>query len=77
MEVDFLLQRGDRLVAIEVKSGVTFTERWCRGLRALAPLPGLQRRMVVYPRGPALRTEDGIDVLPLDDLLAWIAAETR
>ena len=72
-EVDFLLRRGEEFVAIEVKSGATFTESWCRGLRALADLEGLCRRIVVYPEGPELRTADGIEILPFpqfSDLLA-------
>ncbi|MFB3887514.1 MAG: ATP-binding protein [Thermodesulfobacteriota bacterium] len=72
-EVDFLLVRGTDLVAVEAKSGQTFTDTWCKGLRAVAQLKGLRRRIIVYPRGPVLRTEDGIDVVPFQyfsDLLA-------
>jgi len=64
-EVDFLLRRGGDLVAVEAKSGNVFTEAWCRGLRALADLKGLRRRIVVFPEGPRLQTEDGIEAVPL------------
>jgi predicted AAA+ superfamily ATPase len=64
-EVDFLLRKDSDLIAIEAKSGNIFTESWCKGLRAVAELKGLRHRIIVYPRGPVLRTEDGIDVLPL------------
>jgi hypothetical protein len=53
-----------------------FSEKWCKGLRAIADLKGLQRRVVVYPRGPVLRTEDGIDVMPFDHF-AGLLAENR
>ena len=66
-EVDFLLCRGADALAIEVKSGVRFDPSWCKGLRAIRALDGLRRRILVYPEGPALRTDDGIDVLPFDD----------
>ena len=66
MEVDFLLQRGPELIAVEVKSGRTFTESWCKGLRAVASIPGLRRRIIVYPDGPQLKTQDGIEVLPFE-----------
>ena len=72
-EIDFLLVRGRDLFAVEAKSGGRFAESWCKGLRAAAPLKGLRRRLIVYPQGPALRTQDGIDVLPFQafaDLLA-------
>ena len=64
-EVDFLLGRGGAFVAIEVKTGGTFARSWCTGLRAVAGLDRLCRRIIVYPDGPELRTEDGIEVLPL------------
>jgi len=59
--VDLLLRRGDAFVAVEAKSGSVFREDWCKGLRAIAALPGLRRRMVVFPEGPPLRTADGIE----------------
>ena len=64
MEVDFILVRGSELIAVEAKSGNTFTDAWCKGLRVIEPLEGLQRRIVVYPHGPIMRTRDKIDVLP-------------
>ena len=53
-EVDFLLVRGSELIAVEAKSGKTFAEAWCKGLRAVAQLKGLRRRIIVYPHGPLL-----------------------
>jgi predicted AAA+ superfamily ATPase len=75
-EVDFLLLRNLEFVAVEVKSGRTFSEKWCKGLRAVSELKGLQRRVVVCPHGPVMRTEDGIDVMPFD-YFANLLAENR
>jgi predicted AAA+ superfamily ATPase len=75
-EVDFLLRRNREFVAVEAKSGRTFSEKWCKGLRAIADLKGLQRRIVVYPHGPVMRTVDGIDVFPFDHF-AGLLAENR
>ena len=39
----------------------------------MAQLKGVMRRIIVYPRGPVLKTQDGIDVFPFghfSDLLA-------
>jgi len=72
-EVDFLLKRGEDFAAIEVKSGGIFSEAWCKNLRALTDLKALRRRIVVYPEGPELQTEDGIEILPFSrfsDLLS-------
>ncbi len=72
-EVDFILTTGQEHVAIEVKSGTAVTDKWFAGLRAVASLAGLRRRLVVYPTGPALRTEDGIDVMPFATLARALA----
>ena len=75
-EVDFLLLRNRKFIAVEAKSSRKFSEKWCKGLRAIAGLRGLQRRVVVYPHGPVMRTEDGIDVMPFDHF-ANLLAENR
>ena len=74
-EVDFLLARGTQFVAIEAKSGTNFAETWCRGLRAVADLKGLCRRLVVYPAGPVLKTEDDIEVVPLSQFAEMLARD--
>ena len=74
-EVDFLLAKGKELVAVEVKSGNTYTESWCKGLRVVAQLKGLRRRIIVYPRGPVLQTKDGIEVMPLHQFASLLAAD--
>lgn len=74
MEVDFVLLRGSDLIAIEAKSGNTFTDAWCKGLRAIQPLKDLKRRIVVCPKGPPMRTRDGIDILPFKQFADELAA---
>jgi predicted AAA+ superfamily ATPase len=61
-EVDFLVKRDERFVAVEVKSGDNFLESWCRGLRTMSELPRLCRRLVVTPTLGPLLTHDGIEV---------------
>lgn len=75
-EVDFLLVRGTELIGVEAKSGKTFTEAWCRGLRAVSGLKGLRRRIIVYPQGPVLQTKDGIDVIPFQNFADQLAENT-
>lgn len=71
-EVDFLLRKGDRFLAIEVKSSLRPSSDALRGLRAIGSLRGLERRILVYKGTKELRTEDGIDVWPLTKLLEAI-----
>ena len=72
-EVDFLLRRGREYVAIEVKSARRWKADFAKGLRAIADLPGVKRRLVVYLGGERLRPEKGIDVLPLATFLDELA----
>jgi uncharacterized protein len=76
MEVDFLLRRGRDLLAIEVKSGRRFARTDLRGLQAVADLPMLARRILVYGGDRSMRTEAGIEVWPLARLTSAIAEDT-
>ncbi len=73
-EVDFLLRRGRRYLALEVKSQARFSSALLSGLRAIGELPHIARRVLVYTGDLRLRTEDGIEVWPLDALLEAVAA---
>lgn len=73
-EVDFLLQRGTSFIALEVKAARRQDRSMLTGLRAIASLKGLTRRIVVYRGTERLRSEDGIDVLPAMDLVREIEA---
>lgn len=75
-EVDFVLTRGEAKVAVEVKSGESFHDSWCRGLRAIRELGGLTRRILVYPDGPELRLADGIEVMPYLRFVELLATRT-
>lgn len=76
LEVDFLLRRGSELCALEVKSTRRFKPELVAGLRAVAELPGLRRRAVVYRGDRQLRTEDGIDVWPISAFLEALEGGT-
>ena len=67
-EVDFLLRRGGELAAIEVKSQPRYHTGMLPGLRAIAELPGIVRRILVYGGKRSFRTTDGIDVWSIDRL---------
>ena len=65
LEVDFLLRRHRELLAIEVKSTDRFQMAMTRGLKAIAELPKVVRRILVYSGDRSLKTDDGIEVWPL------------
>ncbi len=68
-EVDFILRKGEKKVAIEVKAGDRFQKNMVTGLRALAGHPGLSRRILVYLGRDRQETEDEIEILPLPHFL--------
>lgn len=75
-EVNFLLQRGKEFVAVEVRAGKNWGENWCKGVRAIAALAGVRRRLVVCPEGPLLKTADGIEIVPFREFAGWLQAGT-
>jgi uncharacterized protein len=72
-EVDFLLRRGRDFLAVEVKAQARFSPRELTGLRAIAELPRMARRILVYLGDRELQTEDGIEVWPLERFNAAVA----
>lgn len=76
VEVDFLLERGARYLAIEVKSGRKFVPEMLAGLRAIGDLKGLARRILVYGGERKMKTAEGIDVWPALALAQALEAGT-
>ena len=73
LEVDFLLRRGRELLAIEVKTTPRFQTGLVAGLSAIAELPNVVRRVLVYGGSRRLRTTEGIEVWPLQVFLDALA----
>lgn len=68
-EVDFLIQRGKEFTAVEVKAKETLSTRDFGGLRTIAELKGIRRRIVVFIGDRPFQTEDGIEALPVNEFL--------
>ena len=68
-EVDFVLRRAGLHLAIEVKHTTRVGRESMRGLRAVVGLDGLVRRILVHVGERRMRTDDGIDILPLASFL--------
>ena len=75
-EVDFLLRRDDELAAIEVKAQPRYHTGMLPGLRAIAELPGLVRRVLIYGGRRSFRTADGVDVWSVARLQRHLADNT-
>lgn len=75
-EVDFLLSRNAEHCALEIKSSSRVQSQHLAGLRAVAPLPGLRRRVLVHQGERPGRTEDGIELWPIATLLDALQADS-
>lgn len=75
-EVDFLLRRGNEYLAIEVKATTNPASSHYSGLRAIVGLKGLVRRILIYTGKRRLRTEEGIEVYPVEVFLEALSKET-
>jgi len=76
VEVDFVLRQSGDLVAVEVRAGQKVFEADLRGLRAMAELPGVRRRLVVCRGERRQKTADGIEILPAAAFHAELALGT-
>src|SRR3989442_205616 len=65
-EVDFVLRRGREQLPIRVKASSRFSNDQLVGLRAIADLPRLTRRVLVYLGERSLKMDDRIDGWPFD-----------
>lgn len=75
-EVDFLLRRGMEFLAIEVKSSSRLGPDELRGIEAIAELPKLVRRVLVYGGKEELVTRSGVSVWPIERFHAALAEHT-
>ncbi|SPE19110.1 conserved hypothetical protein [Candidatus Sulfotelmatomonas gaucii] len=73
-EVDFLLRHGRNYLALEVKSSSRFSPGLLSGLRAIGELDRLVRRILVYLGDQRMRTDEGIEVWPLNVFLNAVAS---
>jgi predicted AAA+ superfamily ATPase len=75
VEVDFVLRRGREFVALEAKASRHPSGSHLKGLLAIADLPGLVRRILVYAGERRLRTPEGIEVWPVSALSDALAED--
>ena len=63
-EVDFLLKRGDELIAIEIKAKTQISSKDSKGLAAVKELSAVKKRILIYMGKEPGKTADGIHILP-------------
>lgn len=64
IEVDFLLRRGNEMLAIEVKATDRYHTGLLKGLRAIEGQENLVRRVLVYTGSRSFRSSDGVEIWP-------------
>lgn len=79
-EVDFLLSRdtgrNTEHCALEIKASARVQSQHLAGLRAIASLPDIRRRVLVHQGERRGMTEDGIELWPIATLLEALRADS-
>ena len=75
-EVDFLLRRGKSFIAVEVKTTRNPGPRDFAGLRAIADLGGVKRRVLVHMGERPFNTPEGIEALPVMQFVKEVMSGT-
>lgn len=76
VKVEFLLTRGREHLAVAVEDVGEYSTEAFKGLRSIARLSGLTRRVAVYTGSETIATEDGIDVWPMATFGAALASDS-
>jgi hypothetical protein len=63
-------------VAVEVRSGAKVFDVDMRGLRAIADLSGVKRRILVFRGDRKQKTADGVEILPVASFLTELEGST-
>ena len=72
-EVDFLLKKENRFIAIEVKAATRLRPEHFNGLKAIKNLSNLRRRILIYLGCKSLKTDDSIEVYSINDFCREIS----
>jgi uncharacterized protein len=73
-EVDFLIRQGRSFVAVEVKTTTSPASPHFAGLRAIADLAGVKRRVLVHMGERAFTTPERIEALPVSQFAQEVVA---
>lgn len=73
VEVDFLLKRGQKFIAIEAKYSERLKPDMLKGLKAINELKNIKEKILVYRGKEKITTPDGIKILPVPDFLKYLA----
>lgn len=67
-EIDLIIDKGQSLLPIEIKSGMTVTTDYFKGLNFWNKLTGSQDGIVIYAGDSQQTRSNGIKVIPLKDM---------
>lgn len=66
-EIDGIIDKGDRLIPLEIKSGQTITSAYFKGLKYWNKLAGTNDGFIIYAGEERQKRSSGMDVIPWDD----------
>ena len=74
-ELDFILERKNKLIAIEVKAKERVSAQDQKGLKVIAELTNVKQKIIVYLGRYKKKTKEGIDIWPFDFFLEELAKQ--
>lgn len=75
-EVDILLRKGKKFLAIEVKAKKEVFDGDYKGLKAIQELKGVKKRIIVYMGKEKAQTKDGIEIWPFEFFCKTLQTKT-
>lgn len=74
-EVDFLVQKGKDLIAIEVKATSNLRPEYLRGLKAIGDLKSVKRKIIVYLGKDDRMADDNIEIMTFSTFVSALKAK--
>jgi uncharacterized protein len=71
VEIDLLIQSGENIIPVEIKSAQTFTKDFTLNLKKFCSYSGLTKGLVLYDGHQAIEGSDGIDVMNWRDFVQF------
>jgi uncharacterized protein len=71
VEIDLVIQNGETITPVEIKSAQTFTKDFTKNLKKFMSFSGVKKGLVIYDGNQSFEGSDGIDVINWRDFVRF------